>query len=111
MSSSGAEIRRGDIWVVEPGGFPKPRPALVISIDAVNDLCPDVLLIPLTTKPGPLRVAIRGPRDVTGLEADSYAKCESVGPLHKGALKRRIGRVPKNGVESVEAGVRRVLGL
>ena len=32
-------INRGEIWVVEPVGFPKPRPALVISINPINDLC------------------------------------------------------------------------
>ena len=32
----------------------KHRPALVLSINPVNDLCPDVLLVPLTSRPGPL---------------------------------------------------------
>ena len=104
-------IDRGDVWVVEPVGFPKPRPALVLSINPVNDLCPDVLLVPLTSRPGPLRVPIEAPADVTGLELDSHAKCESLGPIHKSRLKRRIGRVPRPVLEAVEGGVRRVLGL
>ncbi len=104
-------IDRGDVWVVEPAGFPKPRPAIVISINAVNDLCPDVLLIPLTTKPGPLRVPVAAPAAETGLEAQSYAKCESVGPVHKSRLKGRIGRVPPSELPAIESGVRRVLGL
>ena len=58
MSDLKEKIRRGQVWIVEPSGFPKPRPALVISINPINDLCPDVLLIPITTKPGPLRVPL-----------------------------------------------------
>ena len=104
-------ISRGDVWVVEPAGFPKPRPALVISINPVNDLCPDVLLIPFTTKPGPLRVPVAASLDETGLEAESHAKCESLGPVHKSRLRKRIGKVPKPVLEEIEGGVRRVLGL
>ena len=104
-------ITRGDIWVVEPAGFPKPRPALVISINPVNDFCPDVLLVPLTTKPGPLRVPLDAAEDATGLDAQSYAKCESVGPTHKSRLKRRIGHIPRKDLVGIEEGVSKVLGL
>lgn len=105
------QIRRGDIWTIEPASFPKPRPALVISIDPINDLCPDVIMVPLTTRSGPLRVPLDAPAELTGLEQDSYAECESLGPVYKERLKARIGHVPRNTLESVEAGVRRVLGL
>lgn len=111
VKDSPEAIRRGDIWTVSPASFPKPRPALVISIDPINDLCPDVLMIPLTTRSGPLRVPLDAPAELTGLDEESYAKCESLGPVHKGRLKIRIGRVSSATLESVEAGVRRVLGL
>lgn len=104
-------ISRGDVWVVEPAGFPKPRPALVMSINAVNDLCPDVLLIPITTKVGPLRIPLDREPGLTGLKKRSYAKCESLGPVHKSRLKKKIGRISKTDLEAVERGVRRVLGL
>jgi mRNA-degrading endonuclease toxin of MazEF toxin-antitoxin module len=104
-------IARGDIWVVEPIGHRKPRPALVVSIDPVNDLCPDVLLVPITSKAAPLRVPISGPSGETGLQTTSYAKCESVGPVHKSRLKRRIGLVPPARLGEIEAGLMRVLGL
>lgn len=111
MSEPTPKIRRGQIWTIEPVGFPKPRPALVVSIDAINDLCPDVLLIPITTKPGPLRVRLSAPSETTGLEHESYAKCESVGPVHKSRLKRPIGAVPKAVMHAVENGIRKVLGV
>jgi mRNA-degrading endonuclease toxin of MazEF toxin-antitoxin module len=104
-------IARGDVWVVEPVGHRKPRPALVVSIDPVNDLCPDVLLVPITSKAAPLRVAITQPSSETGLETASYAKCESVGPVHKSRLKRRIGHIPSSRLAEIENGLRRVLGL
>ena len=104
-------IVRADIWTVEPAGFPKPRPAVVVSIDPINDLCPDVLLVPLTTKPGPLRVAIAGPARATGLKEASFAKCESVGPVHKSRLKTRIGRISRADLQAIEVGLKRVFGL
>jgi mRNA interferase MazF len=104
-------IVRADIWTVEPAGFPKPRPAVVVSIDPINDLCPDVLLVPLTTKPGPLRVAISDPARATGLKESSYAKCESVGPVHKSRLKTKIGRISRTTLQQIEEGLKRVLGL
>jgi mRNA interferase MazF len=104
-------IARGDIWTVELVAHPKPRPALIVSIDAINDLCPDVLLLPITTFAGPLRVPLSDAADQTGLRQPSFAKCESLGPVHKSRLKRRIGALPASSWEPVEAGIRRVLGL
>ena len=68
-------------------------------------------LVPITTKSGPLRVAFDQAESVTGLRKASYAKCETVGPLHKSCLKKKIGAVPLGELEPFENGVRRVLGL
>ena len=104
------EVRRGDIWTVTLPAFPKPRPALVVSIDPINDLRPDVIVVPLTTHGGPLRVSL--PDDpMTGLKVASFAKCETVGPLHKSLLKTRIGRLPVAAWPSIEEGLARVLGI
>ncbi len=104
-------IRRGDIWTVAFAAFPKPRPALVVSIDPINDLRPDILVVPLTTHEGPLRVGLPDEPDTTGLRALSYAKCESLGPIHKSQLKVRVGRLPSSAWPAVEAGLCRVLGI
>ena len=104
-------IRRGDIWTVTLPAFPKPRPALVVSIDPINDLRPDVLVVPITTHPGPLRVEVPLESAATGLRTASYAKCETVGPVHKTRLKSRIGRLPSSAWPAIEAGLCRVLGL
>ena len=83
----------------------------MISINAINDLRPDVLLIPITTKPAPLRVPSIQPPSVTGLKEKSYAKCESLGPVHKLRLKKRIGKVSREQISDIENGVRKVLRL
>jgi mRNA-degrading endonuclease toxin of MazEF toxin-antitoxin module len=103
-------ISRGEVWIVELAAHPKPRPAIVISINPINDLCPDVLVVPVTSKPGPLRVEIIE-QTATGLRAKSFAKCESLGPIHKSRLKKKIGQMPNADVIKLESGVRRVLGL
>jgi mRNA-degrading endonuclease toxin of MazEF toxin-antitoxin module len=104
-------IRRGDIWTVSLPTFEKPRPALIVSIDPINDLRPDVLVVPITSQAGPLRVRLPDVDEGTGLRLDSYAKCEVVGPVHKSRLKRRIGQIPERAWPAVEAGLARVLGL
>ncbi len=104
-------IVRGEVWVIEPLTHPKPRPAIIFSINPVNDLCPDVIVIPITSKPGPLRILLPEAPDVTGLKQRSYAKCETLGPVHKSRLKSRIGNIPSQGMVKIEAGAKRVLGL
>lgn len=104
-------IRRGDIWTVAFPSFPKPRPALVVSIDPINDLRPDILVVPITTHLGPLRVALPEDFKTTGLREPSFAKCETVGPLHKSHLKLRIGRLPASAWPAIESGLCRVMGL
>ena len=104
-------IRRREVWIVELLAHPKPRPAIVVSIDPINDLCPDVILIPITTKPGPLRIPLAENEPDTGLKQKSYAKCESIGPIHKSRLKKKIGEIPGNEWPMIENGIKRVLGL
>ena len=104
-------IRRGDIWTVALPTFAKPRPALVVSIDPINDLRPDILVAPITTRAGPLRVPLPDAAATTGLRETSFLKCETVGPIHKSRLKARIGRLPATAWPDVEAGLCLVLGI
>jgi mRNA-degrading endonuclease toxin of MazEF toxin-antitoxin module len=82
-----------------------------VSIDPINDLCPDVLLIPITSHAGPLRVALPDEPMRTGLRIASFAKCESLGPIHKSRLRKRIGAIPSGAWLELEIGMKRVLGL
>jgi mRNA-degrading endonuclease toxin of MazEF toxin-antitoxin module len=67
--------------------------------------------VPITTHQGPLRVPLPDDASATGLHQASFAKCETVGPLHKSRLKTRIGRLPLTAWPDIEAGLCRVLGL
>jgi mRNA-degrading endonuclease toxin of MazEF toxin-antitoxin module len=82
----------------------------VVSIDPINDLRPDILVVPITGRSAPLRVALPETPE-TGLRQSSFAKCETVGPVHKSLLKSRIGRLPTAAWAAVEAGLLRVLGI
>ena len=104
-------IKRGDIWTVQLLSHPKPRPALIVSINTLNDVWPDVVVLPITTDPGPLRIAIPEDRERTGLREPSYAKCESITTLQKTRLKQRIGVLPSQSWGAVEHGMQRVLGI
>jgi len=142
---------------------PKPRPAIVASIDPINDLCPDVILTyPCYDEARPFKNSFViqsvitshtcvAPRFIveayskntphsspssllgllcsdalyaalfmllciedesaTGLKQKSYAKCESIGPIHKSRLKKKIGEIPGNEWPMIENGIKRVLGL
>ena len=111
MPNPEPRISRGEIWLITPVGLPKPRPALVVSINAINDLLPDVLVVPFTTKPGPLRVQIEEPPETSGLKTTTFAKCETLGPVHKSRLKRRIGHLSDGCLGTVEQGIKRVMRL
>lgn len=104
-------ILRGEVWTVSLGDDVKPRPAVILSIDAINDLCPDVIVVPITSKAGPLRVEVGSISEGTGLDHASHAKCTAVGPVRKTRLRKRIGRVPGPTMRAIEACVGRVLGI
>lgn len=41
--------RRGEVWLVDFPDDPKSRPALIVSLDARNELANSVLAVPITT--------------------------------------------------------------
>ncbi len=98
---------RGEIWTVVPLDHPKPRPAVILSVDSWNEHAPDVLVVPLTTRPGPSRPGVRHP----GLREQSYAKCGALNALPKTRLKQRIGRVDDAILTAIGRELRRLLGL
>ena len=85
--------RRGEVWLVEFPDDPKSRPALIISLDARNELANSVLAVPVTTnlRPAPTHVLL--PAGQGGLSHDSMARCENVSYLHKSRLTRGLNIV------------------
>lgn len=99
-------MQRGEIWTVVPLTHPKPRPAVLVSVETWNTLAPDVIVVPLTTRSGPSRPAVRHP----SLREPSYAKCGAVSALPKSHLKQQIGRVDEETLAAIGRELRRLLG-
>lgn len=100
-------MRRGEIWTVVPREHPKPRPAVIMSVDAWNHHAQDVILVPLTTRPGPSRPPVRHTR----LRQASFAKCGSMAALPKTRLKECLGQLDDATVAGIAAELRRLLGI
>ncbi len=100
-------MRRGELWTVTPLAHPKPRPALILSVDAWNEHAPDVILVPLTTRPGPSRPPVTHPR----LAHPSYAKCGAIAALPKTRLKERLGQLDEPSMAAITVEVKRLLAV
>ncbi|MSR05483.1 MAG: type II toxin-antitoxin system PemK/MazF family toxin [Gemmatimonadetes bacterium] len=100
-------MRRGEIWTIQPLNHPKPRPALIVSVDPWNSSAPDVVLVPLTTRPGPSRPPVQHPQ----LKRASYAKCGAISAIPKEHLKQRLGILSDQAMSQVIVELRRVLGI
>lgn len=100
-------MRRGEIWTIVPLAHLKPRPAVLVSVETWNTLAHDVIVVPLTTRPGPSRPPVQHP----SLRQPSYAKCGALGALPKSHLKERIGQVDDATLATIGLELRRLLAL
>ena len=100
-------MQRGELWTIIPLTHPKPRPAVLVSVDAWNTMAPDVIVVPLTTRPGPSRPSVHH----DSLRQTSYAKCGAMGSLPKTNMKERIGRVDDATLAAIGRELRRLLGV
>jgi mRNA-degrading endonuclease toxin of MazEF toxin-antitoxin module len=78
-----------------------------MSVDTWNAHALDIIVVPLTTRPGPSRPEVRH----AGLRQTSYARCGGMGTLPKGHLKQRIGHVDEGTLDRIGFELRRLLGL
>jgi len=108
---------RGEIWLVnldptqgrEQAGT---RPFLVVSVNLLNHGAAELVVgIPVTSKAKniPLHVEITPPEG--GLSLTSYAKCEDVRSISTSRLKKRLGSVSIQTIDSIEDRLRILLGL
>jgi len=87
--------RRGEVYIVQ---LDKPRPAIVLSVDALNRYALDVCVAGITTverRTFSMRVPIK--KGDANLNFDCWAKCDQVTALEKALL-----RYPPLGVLSAE---------
>lgn len=111
-------ISQGEIWwadLAEPVGSAPGwrRPVLVVQCDAFNQSrIATIVCVPLTSNlkwadaPGNVRLSGR----TTGLDRDSVANVSLVVAIDKTQLTERVGKVPRQKLELVFAGIDAVLG-
>jgi len=86
------------------------RPAVVVQTDAANrnPKYPNTIVVTVSTKGRDVPTHVRvEPDERNGLARTSYVKCEQVLTISKHRLERRLGRLAKDGIESID----RALGV
>lgn len=108
---------RGEIWLVnldptkgrEQAGT---RPFLVVSVDLFNHGAAELVVgIPITSRAKniPLHVEINPPEG--GLSLTTYVKCEDLRSISTARLKKKLGKVSPQTIDSIEDRLRILLGL
>ncbi len=86
------------------------RPVVVVSSDGFNEVPTwrSIIVVPVTTS---ARQARRGPTMVplaavvAGLPHDSFAICHQITTLDRSKVETRIGTLPREAIERLEAGI------
>jgi mRNA interferase MazF len=112
-------VRRGEIWWASHGepqgsGPGYRRPVLVVQSNEFNDSAIRTLIcaaitsnLRLADAPGNVRVG----RRVGGLPQDSVVDVSQLITLDKHLLTEKVGRLPAQSLQDVEAGIKLVLAL
>lgn len=102
--------RRGQVCLVH---LDKPRPAVVLSVDALNRHALDVCVVPITTKEHAqfsMRVPLKSKDG--GLHFDCWAKCDQVTTVEKSLFRYApLGTLSPISLQRIETQVRIALGL
>ncbi len=103
-----ADPRRGEVWMVDLGLAAKVRPCAVLSIPASDQDRALVTLVPHTT-------SIRGSRfevnlKVAFLHAGAF-DVQNLVTIPHAKLVRKLGTLTNEQLSSLEAGIRKWLGL
>ena len=106
-------LRRGDVVVVSlPGEYGKPRPAVIVQSNLIDQF-DSVVVCPLTTSlagPGPLRPDIE-PSDTNGLRRESQVMVDKLTVARSSKLGSRIGTISAAEMEAVSEALRTLLDL
>lgn len=89
-------MKRGDVVVVSlPGDLGKPRPAVIVQVDVLNDHLRTVLLCPISSfssSPSFFRVAVE-PTGENGLRLPSEIMVEKIQAANKSKVGQVIGHM------------------
>ena len=100
-------MRRGDVWLAEVGG--KPRPVLVITRDEVIDVRTNVTVAEITTHARGLAVEISVDSDA-GIDATSVINCDGLHTVSQRRLTKRLGAVDEHTLDETCSALAIALG-
>jgi mRNA interferase MazF len=83
-------VRRGEIWLADVGG--KPRPVVVVTRDEVIDVRANVTVAEVTTQARGLAVEVPIDRD-TGIDTASVVNCDGLHTVSQRRLTQQLGTV------------------
>lgn len=83
-------MRRGDVWLADVGG--KPRPVVVLTRDAVLDVRANVTVAEVTTQGRGLSVEVPIDTDA-GIRPPSVVNCDGLHTISRGRLTTHVGTV------------------
>ncbi len=103
-----AVANRGDIWIVDLGMAAKPRPALILSVAALDHERALVTYVPRTTSLRGTRFEV--PHQARGFDPGGF-DAQGLGSVPNVKLIRRLGSLDVSTLVQVEAAVKAWLGL
>ena len=94
----------------------KPRPALLVSVEAFHERLRDVIVCPISSQPRYYRKPGSGDRPLkhwktVGLRHPSTARISNILAVEKKLIKRALGTLHAEDLARVEQGLREAFGL
>ena len=108
------KLKRGDIVIaVFPGELGKPRPAVILQHDDLNEILTTILACPMTTHviETPWLRPIIVPTIDNGLQELSQIMSEKISPLRREVIRQRIGRLDEDDLNRLEVALLHIIGL
>lgn len=108
-------FKRGDIVILNlNNNVGKPRPALIIQNDILNECLKTTVLIPFTSdlhqEVDTFRYIIKK-LDENGLQSDSQLMIDKISQIRISQIKATIGKVDKKQIREIESRLLAVLGI
>jgi mRNA interferase MazF len=106
-------LKRGEVWWVDldptrGSEIQKTRPAVILTVDALNRARRTVVVVPLSSSATPRPpIVVSVPSAGTG----SVAVCDQVRAVDKTRLVSHIGKLSESDLLALGNGVRQVLGV
>jgi mRNA interferase MazF len=100
-------LRRGELWLAEVGG--KPRPVLVLTRDEVIDVRANVTVAEVTTQARGLAVEVAVDLGA-GIDTASVINCDGLHTVGQRRLTKRLGLIDDDTLEAVCRAVTIALG-